>query len=216
MLLKPIENHNELSIISVIDKNLWDKAQWSATAYISPPQCPSFILFCYKDIFYGREIFKGLTKKVGKVDQKKVLRLSIIRGIERTQPHSYSVVLGVDPNSCVKRSENKLFVLPSRVHRMNATTPMNLENFLSHYECSNKCIIAPASSSGFHPQYINEYGIEIKNLVVKYAWEIGENDMDISALQGNSDPYIPDSEKNPPILRAIKKIKDIKSSEQFK
>ena len=136
VLLKPIKNHNELSIMSVIDRNLWDKAQWSATVYIYPPQSSSFILFCYKDIFYGKEIFKGLIKKVGKVDQKKILRLSIVRGIERTQPHSYAVILGVDPNSYEKQSESKL-VLTSRIHRMDAKTPMNLENFLSHYECLN-------------------------------------------------------------------------------
>lgn len=101
---------------------------------------------------------------------------------------------------------------------MNATTPMNLENFLSHYKCSNKCVIAPSSFHNFqpNPQYINEYGIEIKNLVVRYAWKIGENDMDISALSNNLDPYIPDGEKDPPILKAIKKLKSIKNSEQFK
>ena len=215
-LFRPIKNHNEVSVMSIIDRNLWDKAQWSATAYIYIPKSPSFVLFCYKDISYGREIFKGLIKKVGRVDQKKILRLSIVRGIDRTQPHSYLVILGVDPNSYEKKSESKLFVLSPKINRMDAITPTNLENFLSHYEYSSKCIIAPASSSGFHPQYINEYGIEIKNLVVKYAWEIGENDMDIVALQDNSNPYIPDSEKNPPILRAMKKIKNIKNSEQFK
>ena len=205
VLLKPIKNHNELSIISVIDENLWYKAQWSATAYIYPPQFPSFILFCYADIFYGREIFKGLIKKVGRVDQKKVLRLSIVRGIERVQPHSYAVILGANPNSYEKQSKSKL-VLTSKILKMNAKTPTNLENFLSHYECSNRCIIAPSSlqNSQSDPQYINEYGIEIKNLVIKYAWEIGENDMDISALPDNPDPYIPDSEEEPPILKAMK------------
>ncbi len=212
VLLKPIKSHNELSIISVIDENLWDKAQWSAVAYISPPQSSSFILFGYKDISYGREIFRGLIKKIGKVDQKKILRLSIIRGIERTQPHNYTVILGVDPNSYTKQSNSGLFILPLKICRMKVTNPMNLDNFLAHYKRSNKCIIAPSSVSDvrFDPQDINDYGIEIKDLVVKYAWEIGENDMDISALPDSPDPYIPDKEKDPPILRAIKNSKRFK------
>ena len=89
---------------------------------------------------------------------------------------------------------------------------MNLENFLSHYKHSNKCIIAPTSFPNLQPdpQDINKYSIEIRNLVIKYAWEIGENDMDISALPNDPDPYIPDNEKNPPILKAIKTLKDLK------
>ena len=34
--------------------------------------------------------------------------------------------------------------------------------------------------------------------------------MDISALPDNPDPYIPDSEKDPPVLKAIKNSKRFK------
>ena len=210
-LLKPIKKHSKLSIIDIIDNNLWNKAQWSAVAYTSLPQSASLILFGYKNISYGREIFKGLIKKVGKVNQKKILRLSIIRGTERTQPHNYAIILGVDPNSYKRQFNSGLFI-PLKICRMTTTTPTNLDNFLAYYKCSNKCIIAPSSISNVQPSSkdINEYGIEIKNLVVKYAWEIGENDMDISALPNNPAPYIPDGEKDPPILRAIKNSKRLK------
>jgi hypothetical protein len=44
-----------------------------------------------------------------------------------------------------------------------------------------------------------------------HAWEIGENVQEISAIQPDDDIHIPAGLENPPIIRALAKIRSLES-----
>ncbi|MNV86714.1 hypothetical protein D3C71_1807670 [compost metagenome] len=48
-------------------------------------------------------------------------------------------------------------------------------------------------------------------VVVMHAWEIDENDQEISAIQPDDDVLIPVSMENPPINRALAKIRSFEA-----
>ncbi|NEI67716.1 hypothetical protein [Rhizobium leguminosarum] len=50
----------------------------------------------------------------------------------------------------------------------------------------------------------------MKEIVVRQAWQIGDNDPDISSLDQDADPYIPDGMTDAPVVRAIEKLKRLR------
>jgi hypothetical protein len=43
-----------------------------------------------------------------------------------------------------------------------------------------------------------------KKLTIKYAWEIGENDLDRGAIKKEDKPFIPDDKPDAPIINLLK------------
>ena len=64
------------------------------------------------------------------------------------------------------------------------------------------------------PEWLSDLSILKHQLVVREAWEIGENDSDISAVFDDDDPIIPAFVSDPPIERALAKIKKIRRQEK--
>ena len=50
-------------------------------------------------------------------------------------------------------------------------------------------------------------GIIKKNLIIRNAWEIGENDIDRVVINRNDRPIIPDGNTDAPILKIIENAK---------
>jgi len=206
--------HCDIRVHSIINMPLWDKAKWQAMAYVwSPNELPCFVLgFTNPDA--GKSIFKAWQCRFGKSDEKEYIRISIITGIDEANPYSYSVVIGADPEFSKTYTCKSYFFMVYRVHRMEPSTPQNLQQFLNHYTKKNSFIIMPAHYKSFteEPELFPELGIRKQKLRICEAWQIDEHDPDICALTPNMKPIIPEGIKDPPVRRAIEYIERLRKS----
>ncbi|RMR67754.1 hypothetical protein [Pseudomonas savastanoi] len=85
---------------------------------------------------------------------------------------------------------------------MTPSSSGNIERFLKDYEVHKKCHVATVNAKGKLVSHLITSGV-----VVMHAWEIDENDQEISAIQPDDDVFIPISMENPPISRALAKIR---------
>ena len=57
------------------------------------------------------------------------------------------------------------------------------------------------------PTPMTELLLPRRSLDIRPAWMIGENDPDSSVMQDDDDPFIPDGITDPPILKAMAKMR---------
>ena len=91
----------------------------------------------------------------------------------------------------------------SRVNRMIPKTTRNLDMFLAAYKRAGAYLLMPLNLDLERPQLNFELAILKRNLVVRKAWEITENDPDVCAIGDDDDPLLPTDVEDPPILRAL-------------
>ncbi len=197
--------HGEHNVVSLIDIPLWDKAKWRATAfmYTLDDRTPPVLGICFQDGAVGQTIFQALRKRLGKSNAAEGLRISIITGIDRSNPFAYAVVLGSNPK--IEDSKKGFLIMVSRINRMQPRDPRNLTGFLESYHRAGRYLVVPAAFSNAQepPQFFVHLAIGKTELHVRPAWLIGENDPDLCVLHADDTPLIPDGETDPPVLRAL-------------
>jgi hypothetical protein len=206
--------HTQRRIFSLIDVNLWNKANWSGTVFAfseHPDQLP-WVGLAFTESTAAKEIFEGWTEKIGREDTRKRLRISIITGIDRRNLASYRVLIGENPDWTTVHQGSQ-FVFVTRINTMTPTTQTNLNQFLKEYEKKHKYLLAPAhyAPNGSF-SLLPGQAILKEDLVVRPAWQIGEHDPDSSAIRSDDDVFVPDGIKDPPILRTIARIGKKRSS----
>lgn len=197
--------HRDLKVESLIQESLWDQAGWRAIGFIGGDGTLPGLMFGFENASVGSKIFANIASTVGEKDPGNQLRIVLIRGVSRANPGHYRVV--VTSNIHSDESEGaEIHTVLARMITMTPESPENLERFLKDYR-GDKCVIATASSKGKPIVHVVTSGV-----VVKYAWEIDENDPDISSIHPDDEIYIPEGMDNPPISRALAKIQLIKDS----
>lgn len=201
--------HTDRLILSPIDMALWDRANWRATLFgLVPGELP-FLAFAFKDGQAGQEIFRAWRERWGEEDKDDALRLAIIRGLSKQNPAEYAVVVG--PNlSHVKGHANKTFVTVSRINRMEPLSTTNLDSFMAAYQRAGAFLLAPAHLGTSAPTPFIQLAIVKRHLHIRQAWEIGENDPDMSALHDDDCPIIPADIKDPPVIKALERIRNLR------
>lgn len=187
---KPIfSNHKDVVIKSVIDMHQWDKAGWHGTLYVGGPGAPYPILaFLFKDRASGEMIFQKWRERFGTVDQSEEIYLSIIRGVSRSHPSHYKVmVTSAFPEEENSSSDQKFMVL-CRFNQMTPDTDENLYRFLSDYQRAGRYLIMPAFyDENGSPELTPELAIGKIKLAVKNACDIGNTDIELTAIRSDDD-----------------------------
>ena len=90
---------------------------------------------------------------------------------------------------------------------MNANSPENLNNLIGLFNTMKKYKLYPAkfSHSGNEIKPFFDRSILKTTLIIKEAWEIGENDLDSVVIKGNDRPIIPEGNTEAPILKILNK-----------
>jgi hypothetical protein len=199
--------HNEIEVFSLIRESLWEQAGWSATLFLTfeddselPALAPTFM-----HAGPAGAIFAELRKEIGMEDSKETLRIAIIRGIDKEQPHAYRVVIGTNAQPGIPRADGKLLFMLFRVHTMIPASDENLERFLRSYQRTGTYYLIHGVMRGgvSEAEPIWDNCILKKELIVKHAWEVGKNDPDSAGIQEDDDPIIPAGQANAPILELI-------------
>lgn len=197
--------HDEIMTHSVIDMPLWDKAKWRGFGFLFHPQEGLGIILAYENIDAGINIFNKWINKFGRVDKLDLIRITIIKGIDERNPYWYRVHINANVEYNNSLQSNKLFAVVSRIHEMNANSPENLNNLLGLFNRLKKYKLYPAkiSQSGSDINPFFEKGILKATLIVKDAWEIGENDIDRIVIREEDRPIIPDGNTSAPVLKIL-------------
>ena len=199
--------HTQMKTVSLIRETLWNKAGWNGTAFLvaMDSSTPPILAPTFKDQEAAIQIFEQWRSELGVRDESELLRISIVRGINKKKPYWYRVVIGSNPNASLSSSNIRYAVFVNRIHTMEPSSDENLERFIHSYNSFGQYFLVPAIAnsdmSSIKP-FLDFY-IAKREIFIKYAWEIGKNDLEGVAIQSDDDPIIPKEEKNPPIIELL-------------
>lgn len=197
--------HRELKVVSLIQASLWDQAGWRGLGFQTCEGETPLLMFGFENVAVGHKIFDNIAKTIGEKDPNNALRIVLIRGINRKNPAHYRVVV----TSNIDRSDDgysKVQAVLSRIHNMTPNSSENIDRFLKDYEVHKKCHVATVNAQGKLVSHLITSGV-----VVMHAWEIDENDQEISAIKPDDDILIPAGMENPPVSRALAKIRSFEA-----
>lgn len=189
---KVVITNPAMYITSPIDLKLWDSAQWSATFFAHTPGRPPVLGLAYRNESAARKIFEGWHERYGNNDEYEELRISIIEGDIEGEKPGYSVHVGVDPETAIKRFKDAgyefdgdLLLSISRINRMNPPADSNnLNMFKQLYRQYKTYYLVPGvvSEDGSLRKPILELGIFKSKVIFKKVEDIAEHDIDIAVL----------------------------------
>ena len=198
--------HTDHRVLSPIDIALWDRANWRGTLFAWPVRGLPMIGIGFDNEETGKVIFENWRKQLGDEDKNDVVRVAIIRGLSKSRPFQYAVVIGANVFH-LKSFPESTFTLISRINRMSPRSDENLINFLQWFEQHKAFLLAPASLEYGPRELFPEFSIRKQQIAVRQAWQIGENDPDRCVLAEDDDPIVPDGVVDPPVYRALERIR---------
>jgi len=203
--------HTQRKVFSPIDIPVWDKAGWGGTFYGWDDRQPPFMGLMFKNLEAGKEIFTDWRARWGREDAEDALRITIVTGIYKSNPHHYGVIVGpnIDRITADVRTGDTISMV-SRINRMRPATSENLTNFLKMFNEFDAFFFMPAqlpSGSQSAPEIEFKLALLKRHLHIRPAWQIGENDHDIVALDDDEDPFIPDGVVDAPVIKAIASLR---------
>jgi hypothetical protein len=183
-------SHDQIDIKTLIKPELWDEASWYGLAFMCFANNPPFIFLIFKKK-EGIHVFMDLYQQLGQVDNLERLRFSIIRGVSKNEPYNYRVLL---TENIMANEQNKLITMYSRIHEMTPATNQNWNNFEKDYKKygSYSLSFGVFFNGKFYPYpEFEKFSIKKKELVIKNAWEIDDNDIEKIVLRDEDDPIVP-------------------------
>src|SRR4051812_17490346 len=86
----PPSTHSEMRTVSLIRRRLWDEAGWAAMGFFEPDRTGGLpiIALLFRNRVAGQQVFEGLQEDLREEDVRELLRVSIVRGISRSNPAS--------------------------------------------------------------------------------------------------------------------------------
>lgn len=199
-------SHKNIKSISNIDNQLWDQANWKGFGFFRTQEIFFGLLLAFENVEAGKKIFEKWIRTFGKTDQQDNIKITIIQGVNKENPHWYRVVIS-KKNKDEDFEEGGFVITSSRMLDITPKDGNNLKNILFSHQYFKKYIIVPAMYN-LKMEIIPfiELGILKNDLTIKNAWEIGVHDFDRVAIRKGDNPVIPDNIENPPILELIKDL----------
>jgi len=200
--------HTQIQTISLIREPLWHEAKWWATFFIITldGSAPPVLAPVFENSEAADQIFSQWRSELGVCDEEERLRITIVRGIDKTKPHSYRVVIASNPDLAFSQPDIRYTLWVSRVNTMEPASDLNLERFLQSYEAAGSYLLAPAIAKDrmCEPEVIWDQYLVKRELHVTEAWEIGRHDVDAVGISADDDPIIPDGESDPPVIELLR------------
>ena len=91
---------------------------------------------------------------------------------------------------------------------MYPSSSENLDAFLEEFKKKGRYLLIPAHfpTRNSEPQPMIDRALGKSQLTVREAWQIGENDPDISVLDLDDPPLIPPDQPDAPELKALERL----------
>jgi len=198
--------HSDMHTVSPIRGTLWDKAEWRGAAFLTTPYDPSPPVLA--PVFGNREaaeaIWEGWRSEIGNRDERDEVRIAIVRGVDVSKPHAYTIVVGANPDTTA-RKQSAVFCV-SRVRVMEPESSLNLDMFLVAFEAEGCYLLAPAVADEemSEVEVLMEHAIMKLHVHVRQAWEVGRNDIDLAGIIPERQPLIPDGVNDAPVIEVLR------------
>lgn len=201
----PLDRHSELSVHSIINQQLWDRARWSGLAYGgSPDIAPPVLALMFMDSGSAKAIFREWKNRFGSFDEKDEIRVLILKGIDQEHPFHYRGCIGQDPDA-MELDQTKQTVFISRMTTMTVDNHCNLEMFLSEQKKWGGYFIVPSIINAENkPEFLMDLAIAKRKIVIREGWQVGRHDIDSMGIQADDDVIIPEGEEDAPVLELIR------------
>lgn len=199
--------HTQIATLSLIREPLWNRADWSGVGFIGKldgSELPIMALI-FKNEALARQIFSQWRTELGAEDVKELLRVTIIRGISKTNPSAYRIVLGVNPEATLSVGDIQQIAMVSRMHTMEPISSQNSDAFLTSHVNAGKYILACGvlANNSNQIKLLLENQIRKTQLNVRDAWRIGVNDLDSAGIREDDDPIVPSDNDAAPVLELL-------------
>ena len=207
--------HTDMEAISLIRESLWDRAEWSGTAYIVAldDSKPPVLALVFKDPEAATKIFRAWRLELGTQDNDDKLRVSIIRGIDKENPFNYRVVIGANMPAASAEPDARYISIFFRINTMEPASDENLVRFLGSFQKLGHYVLAYAltdnNTQSIRPIFDDAIGKQ--DLNVREAWEVGRHDLDAAGVLIDDDPIVPATQQDPPVRQLIKWKRSIES-----
>jgi hypothetical protein len=193
--------HSQVRTVSLIRSSLWDQAKWCGMAFVRTgrPADPPMMALLFENEASASEIFSHLRDEIGARDLEDRIRVTIIRGIDAANPHSYRVLIGTNVAS-IPSGDLSLVAIGCRVHTMTPPSSNNLDDFLQNFRTSGFYALSYAIKNEelWQPRF--NLIIGKRELYVREAWEIGRHDFDSPGVKSHDDPIIPTAQVDAPVI----------------
>ncbi|WP_214348337.1 hypothetical protein [Pseudomonas congelans] len=183
---KPIHNeaeppkftdHRSVTVRSVIDVHLWNRAGWTGVAYGAlHPEAPPFMAMMFRDQDAAEKIFERWRERFGIVDKKEEILIEIVRHFSAEHPAHYGMAI----SSNIQRDEEdqRTPMLTVRSITMEPANEDNLSRFLESYKRAGAYLLMPmVILPGQPPRLVKEAYILKNSLSVVEAADVGPNDL---------------------------------------
>lgn len=201
----------DITIKSIINNPLWNKALWSGCGYLLARDYskPPIMMLLFKDMEAGKMIFEEwrLLHEKGCLN----MRLSLIQHVDKDNPTWYKVIVGQDINDIKNENVGRYVLQSERFVTMKPKTNENIDVFKFLYRKFGFCNLSSVRIDDNQqmvlddPQQRCPFLLPVKNIVFREAWEIGEDDQDSSAILVDDNPIVPtEREKDAPVLELLK------------
>ncbi len=197
--------HDRRKIYSMINDELWNKAEWTGFGVVNHPHHGFGLVLCFRSGDMGRKIFENWINEIGVDDKEEKIKITIIKGINQQNPHWYRVQISSNIDK-QEVNKNDLGFIISRVHEMMPNDSTNLEYAIKTYNYLREYKIFPCRmiNEGENAEPYFDKGIKKRELNIRHAWEIGENDMESVMIKKDDIPIIPKNITNAPVLKVLK------------
>jgi hypothetical protein len=189
---KEVKTDLTLYVTAPIDVELWNEAQWRATFFMIAEDLPPILGLAFLHEEPARRIFQQWHERYGDKDEFEELRVSIVEGDVESEPPGYTVHIGADPDSALKRyrraglkTNESLLMMVSRLNRMNPPPDSkNLDNFKKAYRAHKTYFLVPGTCKpdGSQLRPILELGIYKNSVHFRNTADIPQNDIDAVVL----------------------------------
>lgn len=117
--------HSDYEVISPIDVRKWDAAKWRAVFFMTVPDgdIEPVMALTFMEREPAAAIFQGWRERFGNDDPNNELRISILTGINVSNPHAYAVIVGAN----VKRPRGSQGKMVGFISRIQTMTPKEIQ-----------------------------------------------------------------------------------------
>ncbi|MEW6534408.1 MAG: hypothetical protein AB1454_02170 [Candidatus Auribacterota bacterium] len=188
---KRIENnldqvrHDKMQVVSLINNELWDKANWEKFGFMYDLNYGLGVLLCFNYGEYGKCIFQEWIERLGNTDQEELLKISIIRGVSKTNPHWYRVLITCDEKNNYQTNSSNWITSTMRYMNVTPQNSNNIEQLARLYDQTKEYKLYPAeisnSEEGIKP-YL-DLGIHKRKLKICFANELKKDDFEYQIIK---------------------------------
>ena len=202
--------HDENKVISIIQIKLWDQAKWKGFGPFYAPHVGFGIFLAFENGNAGKSIFEEWINRFDKEDMDDIIKLTIIKGVNRKNPYWYKVHITANFQSLSFSSKERYISVAARFHQMTPSNSENMQRIEQLIGSKSKFLFCPAqiSKDGKDIEPYFDSAILISSIEIRNAWELGINDIVSVVIQEDDDPIIPADIKNAPVLEIMQKRKN--------